>query len=490
MARTFSQHGVWGISPDGFASTSSSPLWTLVLSLAFLVFGPAAAAPLVLNIVFAAGLLALVYFLARRARVPDVGIFIALLAVILFTPLLPLVFCGIEHVLHAGLTILFASATASALAAGPLPASVRNRVLLLAPLIVMARFESLFLIGIAALLFFIRKRAALGAGTLALGILPLAVYGYISIANGWFFLPNSVLLKGRLPETLTPAGVAGLLGDGAAAAWKNPHILVLFAAVLAVLIVRGAKGSPISEHQELFFDPPAVFGVLFLAATAAHLVFAQLGWFYRYEAYLLALGTTALLLGGRDLAPAFSRSASPAVRFPALLALIIVVFVLGLRGGRASLEVPRATRNIYEQQVQVATFIKKHYDRTAVALNDIGAVNWIADIHSLDLWGLADRDVARARLAGTYGPETMARLAERAGVRIAVVYDEWFDRFGGLPASWVKVGRWTIDDNIVCGGPSVAFYAVRPGEARNLAEVLTSFQKELPSRVAWRITLK
>ena len=51
MARTFSQHGVWGISPDGFASTSSSPLWTLVLSLAFLVFGPAAAAPLVLNVV-------------------------------------------------------------------------------------------------------------------------------------------------------------------------------------------------------------------------------------------------------------------------------------------------------------------------------------------------------------------------------------------------------------------------------------------------------
>ena len=347
----------------------------------------------------------------------------------------------------------------------------------------MARFESLFLIGIAALLFFIRKRAALAAGTLVLGILPLAVYGYISIANGWFFLPNSVLLKGKLPTAPTPAAAAELLGAGIAAAWKNPHILILLAAVAAVLIVRLRKGRPL-------FDTAHIFSVLFLAATAAHLVFAQLGWFYRYEAYLLALGTTALVLGARDLAPAFSRSASPAVRLPALLALVLVVFVLGLRGGRASLEVPRATRNIYEQQVQVATFIKEHYDRTAVALNDIGAVNWIADIHSLDLWGLADRDVARARLAGTYGPETMARLAERAGVRLAVVYDEWFDRFGGLPASWVKVGRWTIDDNIVCGGPSVAFYAVRPGEARNLAEVLTSFQKELPSRVAWRITLK
>ena len=33
MARNFAEHGTWGINPDGFANTTSSLLWTLLLSL-------------------------------------------------------------------------------------------------------------------------------------------------------------------------------------------------------------------------------------------------------------------------------------------------------------------------------------------------------------------------------------------------------------------------------------------------------------------------
>ena len=33
MARNFAEHGSWGINPDGFANTTSSLLWTLLLSL-------------------------------------------------------------------------------------------------------------------------------------------------------------------------------------------------------------------------------------------------------------------------------------------------------------------------------------------------------------------------------------------------------------------------------------------------------------------------
>jgi hypothetical protein len=520
MARSFSGHGVWGITPDGFASTSSSPLWTLILSLVFLIFGPNAAAPLFLNALAAAALLYALDSLFKRFGLAARERFFALLAVIVFTPLVPLVFCGLEHVLHALLTVLFVDAVAAALSASPPSASARNRIFLLAPLLVAARFESLFLIGLAALLFLVRKRIFSGAATLLLGLAPLGILGLISISQGWYFLPNSVLLKGRLPNPLSLKALAALLGAAAAAAWSNPHVLVLAAAVLAVNLLPRAKRPSKSEHWEggppcggtlvrfrrrgpsaapmtaaaevpvSVGRPQSIFALLFLSTLAAHVLFAQLGWFYRYEGYLMVLGTAALVLGVRDLWPALAHSAPAAVRLPALLALLFVVLVLGIRGVRATLQIPQASRNIFEQQVQMASFIRGHCEGAAVALNDIGAVIWYANIRCLDLWGLADINVARARLAGTYGPETMAALAKARGVRIAVVYPEWFDRFGGLPAGWIQVGRWTIEDNIVCGGPTVVFYAVRPEEAKPLAEALASFQADLPPRVAWRIVYK
>ena len=42
---------VWGIGRDAFSSSTSSPLWTLLLALTYAVFGVGAAAPIVFNVV-------------------------------------------------------------------------------------------------------------------------------------------------------------------------------------------------------------------------------------------------------------------------------------------------------------------------------------------------------------------------------------------------------------------------------------------------------
>src|SRR6266700_705744 len=39
MARSFAEHGVWGITPHGFTSSTSSPIWTLIIAVAFRFFG-------------------------------------------------------------------------------------------------------------------------------------------------------------------------------------------------------------------------------------------------------------------------------------------------------------------------------------------------------------------------------------------------------------------------------------------------------------------
>ena len=50
MARSLLEHGVYGVTPHEFTTSSSSPLWVLLLSAAMALAGPDARLPLALNL--------------------------------------------------------------------------------------------------------------------------------------------------------------------------------------------------------------------------------------------------------------------------------------------------------------------------------------------------------------------------------------------------------------------------------------------------------
>ena len=166
----------------------------------------------------------------------------------------------------------------------------------------------------------------------------------------------------------------------------------------------------------------------------------------------------------------------------ALLAFVLA-FPFADRVLRALLTTSQAMNNIYEQQYQMGRFVQEYYEGESLALNDIGAVTYLADTRLLDLWGLASKEVAKAKLDQAYGPGVIAGLADQHGVRIAIVYDLFFDETGGLPASWDKVGEWRIRNNRVCASDVVAFYAVEPDAKAKLIQNLRDFQAELPPDV-------
>jgi hypothetical protein len=59
MAKNMALHGVWGVSQYHFASSSSSLLWTALISLVYWIFGIKQLVPFALNILF--GLAAVVF---------------------------------------------------------------------------------------------------------------------------------------------------------------------------------------------------------------------------------------------------------------------------------------------------------------------------------------------------------------------------------------------------------------------------------------------
>jgi hypothetical protein len=155
-----------------------------------------------------------------------------------------------------------------------------------------------------------------------------------------------------------------------------------------------------------------------------------------------------------------------------------------VKGSRLLWFLPQCTTNIFEQQYQMGSFVRQYYQGSTVALNDVGAVNFLADIHCLDLWGLANRDVTSLKREHNYHLRDIVGLSRQAGARIAIVYDLWFaGEVGGLPAEWVRVGQWTIRNNVIAGGDTVSFYALDPSEVSHLIQCLREFSLRLPRDV-------
>ncbi|MFW9989306.1 MAG: hypothetical protein ACFFC3_11675 [Candidatus Odinarchaeota archaeon] len=54
---------------------------------------------------------------------------------------------------------------------------------------------------------------------------------------------------------------------------------------------------------------------------------------------------------------------------------------------------------------------------------------------------------------------------------------------GWPPAEWVKVGEWTIIENVICAADTVSFYVVHPLEVDNLISNLKEFSNRLPDDI-------
>ena len=497
LAKHLVEQGVWGVG-DGFASASSSVLWPLALAAVYAVKGPDIYTPLVFEFL---GLFGLMYFLHRLVR-REFGsldrrgwpVGVAFLAIVLVAPATTLALLGLEHIWHLVAVLVVVDQAAAVLsrdaAASPItvdPRTVRP-LLWLAPLLTLIRFETLALVPVVAGLLFWRGYRRAAFLFFAGALLPVFLMGLGSMALGGFFWPNSLILKtGRLApgEGLT-AKLLAILQQLLVVAVKQPHFFLLTLFSLATLAVT-------LYFTRRFFTAPAMVLVLSLSQSLAHAIFGNFDWFYRYDAYLLSLAVFANLYAFawllRPLA-ATQPDSLPGQRSgwkvaTAALILIVLAIPTGMLLARRSLEAnrktPLAARNIFEQQIQIARFLRQEYSGAQVAVNDIGAVSYFADFRPLDLFGIGSNEVVAARMDHNFGRQWLEKTAASRNLDIAVLYEPWFR--DELPPSWIRVGEWEIQENVVCAQPVVTFFAATPEKAARLARSLARFDAQLPDRV-------
>ena len=482
MADRLAHDGTWGVVAGDFQSASSSPLWTALLAAALLVAGPVAHwVPLVLNV--AAGVAA-VCVLARgpaslspaRRRPLDALATVVLITVVLFLPGLTVV--GMEHTLHVAL-VLAAVLGVDRWARGA--DGVRPALLYaVVALATFTRFETAFVAaGLAVALLTVpgrrpsmdadpngddvlgradrRRRWQGAAGVLAASGLPIVAFAVANKALGGAWLPNSVLAKGQATdETASGLGPVDIVNR----LTHDPLLASMFALAVGYVVVRGTRGRA------------AVPAVVLAVAAPLHAALADVGWYERYQAYLVAVGVYLVLAVLAEVAASARRRA------------VVLVCVIGLAFGMVKtsllLRAPIAADDMYRQQYQAGLFLDRYYDGRAVATDQLGYISYFHHGPLTDFAGLGDYDVLQ-RPADVPQEELWADLTAERGFRVAVLYDT--AAAFRVPDTWVRAGEWRLDDEPVTGVSSkLQFYATTTDEIEPLQDHLRAFEADLPAR--------
>lgn len=468
LARTLAQDHLLGINPNSLGAASSSPFWTLGLAALVKVFGPNEWLPLILNGLAGVALLLILERLLRGS-LPDWRVRSgAIILIMLVMPLVPLLLSGMEHVAHTAAALLLCWA------------ALRNRpgalaVFLLSALATGLRFETAFVaFGLSCVLLSRRNWATAAAGLGGVAAVALAV-GYWQITQGEGLIANSLLAK-SVGQPSWP-WLLHKLEVGLRNFSKAPLLLTL-AVVAALVGFLPRRDGELQAPADRF---SAGLTVTFLVAVLLHCFFAAVGWFERYQAYLVVMGLVAVAGPLYRLLASYRPSAEGPAHYHLLLAALVCFGLLipGYRALGQYFTCHRASRNIHDQQYQLARFIGQYYNDASLVISDIGYIGLLTEAHILDVQGLATREVAVAMATGGLTPEIMTALAQSRQAVLAIGYD-----LNGIPTDrWPLVCTWEISDNVICGNPTVGFRVIDPAQRPALLHHLREFQPKLPSSV-------
>jgi hypothetical protein len=472
VARNLAFEHYWGIAGHVFASTSSSPFYTVLLAGIFSIFGVHLIFPLLINLLAGVAVLVVMHRWLKRQGLRTVAQLIILLLVNFLTPLPLLVISGMEHTFQLLFTFLFIFSFATN------PDKLSWKIYLFGALMISTRYECLPILGLACLLLLTRRKWTQAVALGAVSILPITIFGLYAMSKGSYFMPNSVLLKAALPHSL--GGWARFVADDI---WFkiffSPRDYNFLAAQRLLLLLPLTYLVFLKQLR----DQAAYKYILLMlmGATLAHVAFAYPANFPRYEDYLV--GCSTLILGTliakyrRDLTLSRFKGAEWIVA-----AVLVLLFIpLFIRTEKTFQKSKQYCLNIYEQQYQMSQFVHTYYDTTPVAFNDIGAISFYSKGDKLDLWGLASLEVAKAKQKHYWTPDFADSLIHQHQTRLAILYDTWFDP--ALLHRWTKVASWHNQHNVVLGDDSVSFYAIRPEDTSALKKNLELYQPNLPADV-------
>ncbi|MGN7865205.1 hypothetical protein [Chryseobacterium sp. 22458] len=471
IAKNFAQHGVWGVTEYIFSSSSSSPAFTLILSGLIYIFGNSEIISLIFNFVC---VLFIIYFLNTyygQYYHKNKAIVAATLFTMLFTSVHLLLFSGMEHVLQVMMIVINIFLFEKWLRSEWKNSYYAGWFFVSLAVLGLIRFESMFyFLGLSVVAVSLKK-LKLTVQILIFGFVPIVVFGYFTYQHTGYLFPNSVLIKG-LRFDFSGNYFEQILDIFLFKIVYNPYF---YNAALFPLLISGWMIAK-DVKQKLGFQELITKNFLLFAwilTLFMHSIFSQLTNFYRYEAYILTGFAMALV-------PRFKNIALGLKQNKLLTGLTFSSFAaLTLKIGIVSFLIVIGSKNIYEQQIQSAKFLKKYYEKSKVVANDIGAICYFTNIRLFDFVGLGSQEIVPFRMRKNETDDEIEAFLNgylpENGYQLAIAYEEWLD--GHVPENWKKVAELKIKGrSAVLGKKHLFIYAIDPDIYNSLKQNVKNFK--------------
>lgn len=236
LAKNLAFEHVWGISKYSFTSVSTSLLYPFVLAFIYLITGTSLFVPLVINIVAAIWFIRSLQRWLIRQNISPIYQLLILLAVIYLTPLPLLVISGMEYPVELLFTFLFLSHLSK----------INRKTYVYAILMLTSSYETLPVLLIACILLLVRRGWWEAIKLLFISILPLYLFGLLSITHHNYFVPNPLVISWGFPSLSTNPYYPGFLigcaiafgGAWVAKSGKKRFLYPVTALIALPLIIR------------------------------------------------------------------------------------------------------------------------------------------------------------------------------------------------------------------------------------------------------------
>lgn len=468
IAKNFALYDVWGITKYQFSSTSSSPLFTYVISVLISLFGNDDHLPLYFNVVFG---FAIIYILSRyfsEIFSDNKNIVISILFALFFSVLHLQVLSGMEHVFHVFLLVLNIYCLSTLQNKYSLAGFYLSLLLM-----GVVRFESMFYFVILAFVFALIKKWREALLVLLTGFIPIMLFCWFNYQHDGYLFPNSVMVKGttlsldsNLPIHLKTIFLDNLLFN------VSFYKIGFFPILLSVIFVM--RDYKMKSFHEIIRSNFLLIVISLL--MICHSMFADLKGLFRYEAYILTGFSMALIPKLKGL---FENFRSYIKREKLITGIVLInIFILMYKCSFAHKMLENGGKNIYEQQIQSSKFLHTYYNESKIVANDIGAITYFTNIHLLDTAGLGSVETIRfnknKRSPDAEFEDFLSHYTINNRYDIAVIYDAWLQNH--IPKNWKKAAELKIHNPIAVAREKISIYAVDQNNLTKLKENIRSFK--------------
>ncbi len=188
LAKNLAFEHVWGITRYSFSSVSTSLLYPFLLAILYLITGASVIVPVLVNITAAIWFLVALHRWLIRRQISPINQLLILLAVIFLTPLPSLVISGMEYPLELLFTFLFVSNFFGQ------TTQPTRKTYIYAILMLTSSYETLPILLVACIFLVTRRHWWDAVKLLFIAVLPLYLFGLLSITRHNFFVPTPLIL--------------------------------------------------------------------------------------------------------------------------------------------------------------------------------------------------------------------------------------------------------------------------------------------------------